>query len=200
MTTTLRTRPPYVTTSLGRTQAYGRAEPAGISSCPPQERSLTGLSQNTHLFGSIVGSAVGWYCGIIIVVPVILSLIVGFIAYKAANAARKALVPTAAVNGAQVLWIGIGFMVTGLRWPQLLNLIDIAWLTSGLAWLWIKPSRTALVWLALYQLGASIMHVSALMQIPLDSFPAKALVANLDINALAIVFLVGAYKQVMASS
>ena len=108
----------------------------------------SGIAKFLNAAGSIAGACVGVYSGIFLLIPLALSAAVGWIGWKYFGPSRRAIVPSFSVQAGHLLWLGLGMVLTGTAGA---NLIDVAWLGGGLAWLVARPGRAPLYFLAIYQ-------------------------------------------------
>jgi hypothetical protein len=135
------------------------------------------------------------YGGINNVIPLIGSLLIGWVAYKKLRQALQPMVPAIAVLGGQLAWYCLGALYLG-NW--LVVIPDIAILSAGIYWLIARPGVGPIILLIGYQALGLIANLMMLASSDIESDAPKALVTHVLLRLLAIVLLLAGKKNYLS--
>jgi hypothetical protein len=150
----------------------------------------------TLTISSVVAALGGWalgrYCGLIMWMLVVTTVVVLLVAKKWLSSDRQILLQSVSLQGGQVIAIAIGMVSTGQYGA---NLADIVWCSAGLAWLIAKPSRAAISLLVIYQLIALLGNGVVFLHAPVGSMPFRALIVHMLWRVLSLVAMGMLYRK-----
>jgi len=145
----------------------------------------------TFKISSVIGAAAGWvlgmYSGVFLLIPLIATAAVFFVAWKLFPKDRRIIVPSFSVQTGHLIWFGGVVFITGAVG---LNMIDLLWLLGGLIWLAARPGRGPIWMLGVYQSLSLGLNVYALVNATAGTTAHKALLVNVIWRLLAL-FLMG---------
>ena len=171
----------------------------------PEESMRTKQSASTHddaigtsakvasIVAAIGGWAVGMYAGFILLMPLVATAVVWFAGRRLFGKAKQAIVPPFCVQAGHLVWFAVGVAVT--RQVLSPSLIDIVWLTIGLALLWAKPGKVALCVLAIYQLLALPYNLLQFSETDWGTTANKALLVHVIWHCLALFYMARLYYR-----
>jgi Flp pilus assembly protein TadD len=179
-----------------------------IKPAPPVLQLIGGIG------GAIIGTVVGRYSGLNLLIPLGFALLAGWIAWKTVADVKRPMVFAFAVQVGHGLWMASGMFLLGLLAsannmpsvrpsgpatlmlePWLFNLLDIAILLGGLTWLLIRPGLAAVLCLSLYQAVGLGVNTAAFSGAAMGSLEHKALLVHLILRTAAIVLMyLGLYR------
>jgi hypothetical protein len=165
--------------------------PPPIPTDAPVKKPTSPAGQLGSVIGSVFGLAVGWYCGINLVLPLGAAFGLGWLLTKIPHSPTTFRLAWA-VQAGHALWMMAGVALTGL-WTQVA--IDLVVLAVGLVWLWARPNLGAVIFLGLYQLSAGVVNVVALIHAQPGSVMHKALVAHVALRGAALALLVSGFMK-----
>jgi hypothetical protein len=135
---------------------------------------------------AVVGIAAGVYSGIHLLIPLALTALVWWTVRKLLPDRQPDFALAAAVQAGHSLWITIGLVVIG---ALTVDLVDIAILLAGVAWLLARPGLAAVVALTVYQVAALLINVAAFLAMPIGENLHRALLIHIIWRALALIFM-----------
>lgn len=141
------------------------------------------LAEARNLVGSLLGAALGWYCGVIFLVPFVASLAVTWAARTLFKQERKRVLPAFGIQGGQFIWLLVGAL---LQHRVDTYLLDMAWLLGGLIWLAARPGLLPVCLLAVYQLISLAEKVPVFIHAQVGTPIHKALLVHLIWHVLAL--------------
>jgi hypothetical protein len=147
--------------------------------------------------GLAVGAVIGFYSGVNLVIPLLATGAVWWLAVKALPSAKQFLVPCVAVQAGHLLWLCFGFAYLGILNA---NLIDVVVVAAGLAWLVLRPGSVPVMVLMALQAWGLAINVAALVPAATGSAVHQALVVHVAWRILALVFLTQLFKRLRAAS
>ncbi|MET3652930.1 hypothetical protein [Dyella japonica] len=156
-------------------------------------------SPNSTVAYAILGLMVEWYGGVMVTVPVIAALIIGFATYHWFGEARRILVFPFSVQAGQLIGLLAGFLAFGFKSPLFFNVFDVVLLAVCLVWLVLRPSNAPLYWLALYQAFGIVMNAVDLPVVSMGGDMSKMLIAATGIRLLTLAALFQA-RQTMSAT
>jgi hypothetical protein len=139
----------------------------------------------------VVGLAAGVYSGIHLLIPLVLTGLAWGVARLLPDRPTDFVV-AAAVQVGHLLWITVGLVVIG---ALTVDLVDIAILLAGSAWLLAKPGLAPAVVLTVYQAVALLINVGALLAMPIGHNLHRALLIHIIWRILALVFMWRGYHK-----
>ena len=144
-------------------------------------------SKVAAIVAAVVGWAVGIYVGFDLLVPLVATAIVWLVSRKLLGKPKQAIVAPFCVQAGHLVW----FVVLTAMSREVVNpnLIDIAWLTIGLTWLWLKPSKLALCVLAVYQLLTLPYNLLQFSETDFGSAANKMLLVHVVWRMLALFYM-----------
>ena len=140
----------------------------------------------------LIGIAVGVYSGMHLLIPLVLT----GLAWWAARALRSDRSPdyvaAAAVQAGHLLWIAVGLVVIG---ALTVDLVDIAILLIGVAWLVLRPGLTPVIVLTIYQALALVINLFAFLSFPIGHNLHRALLVHILWRGLALILMWRAHHK-----
>ena len=142
---------------------------------------------------AIGGWAMGMYTGFNLLVPLLATAVMWFVGRKFFGKPKQPIVAPFCVQAGHLVWLVVLMAVT--REVLGPSLIDIVWLAIGLTWLWLKPGKTALCVLAVYQLLALPYNLLQFSHEELGSAENKALLVHVVWRCLALFYMARLYYR-----
>ncbi len=115
------------------------------------------------IVATVVGVAVGVYSGTHLLIPLVLTGLVWWAGRKLFPDRSPDYVAAAAVQAGHLLWIAVGLVVIG---ALTVDLVDIAILLIGVAWLLLRPGLAPVIVLTIYQVLALLINLFAFLELP----------------------------------
>jgi hypothetical protein len=145
-------------------------------------------SPTTNLkVGSVVGTLAGWavgmYTGAFLLIPLVCTAVVFFVAWKFLPQDRRIVVPSLSVQVGHLLWLVIGILITRTMGA---NIIDVVWLLAGLIWLVKRPGRGPIWLLGIYQIISLAINVYIFAHAAVGTTAHKALLVHIIWRLLAL--------------
>lgn len=160
---------------------------------PHQKTLHTGFT----IIGGVIGTALGRYSGISLLIPVVITLVAAWVLSRVVAERTRPIVPAIAVQLGQFGWLIVGALI--------LQTIEGVWidaviLTIGLLWLIAQSGIFPVMLLALYQVLGLAMNVLAWLAVPLGSAEHRALLVHIILRVLALVLMLIGLRQIKAAS
>jgi hypothetical protein len=163
-----------------------------IQADPPQQKTPRPAGRQIAVaVAAVFGSAVGYYCGWLLVVPLALAFGVGWVLTKV-PAAPAAFRIALALVAAQALYLTVDIVLGG-EWLR--DAAHILALVAGFAWLWVRPGIGPVILLGLYEVATGVLIAIAYGSAQTGSWQHKALVAQICLRGTAVLFLVSGYVK-----
>lgn len=148
-------------------------------------------SPSTQLkVSSVIGTFVGWglgaYSGVYLMIPLIATAAVFFVAWKLLPKDRQIVLPALSVQAGHLIWIAIGMIMTRAMGA---NAVDLLWLLIGLIWLAAKPGRGPLWFLSIYQLLLLPLNLYLFAHASVGTTAHKALLVHIVWRVLALALM-----------
>jgi hypothetical protein len=145
------------------------------------------------LVAAIGGWAVGMYAGFHLLEPLVATTIVWLVGKKLFSKPKQIMLPAFCVQTGHLAWFVVGMVVS----HQLLgpSLVDVVWLSIGLAWLGIRPSKAALCVLTAYQLYSLPYNLLQFSHAEFGTTTNKALVVHIIWRCLALFYMARMYYR-----
>ncbi len=144
------------------------------------------------IVATVVGIAVGVYSGMHLLVPLVLTGLAWWAGRKLFPDRSRDYVAAAAVQAGHLLWIAVGLIVIG---ALTVDLVDIAILLIGVAWLLLRPGRTPVIVLTIYQVLALLINLFALLAFPIGHNLHQALLVHIIWRGLALTLMWRAHHK-----
>ena len=145
--------------------------------------------------GGIAGAAGGWalshYAGPSLWIPGIATILLLLIFTKT-PLRPKFFLGAITTTGGHVIWFLVASFIAQI-WAA--TVLDIAILSIGILWLWLRPSLAAALFLGLVQLGSLAYNAYLLSSNPVGSLPHKALTVHCVWRLIALLCLVVGYLK-----
>lgn len=138
------------------------------------------------LVASVVGGAFGIYSGFNLVIPLAFSGAVWYLGSKPLRLRDVEYLPAVAIQAGHLLWLALGMAILGSMGA---NVIDLVVLSTGVAWLWIRPSLWPVVFLSVFQAIALAVNVAAIAVEPVASAMHKGLVVHIAFRVAALFYM-----------
>lgn len=143
----------------------------------------------------IAGAASGWglshYCGLSIWIPGATLILLLMLFHK--GAIRPKYFPGAiAFTAGHVVWFTVASIFGGI-WSATAG--DIAALSIGIAWLWLRPGISSALFLGVIQLASLAFNVYTISSVEIGSPEHRALTAHCFLRLGAIAFLIAGYVR-----
>jgi hypothetical protein len=148
--------------------------------------------------GGIVGAVIGFYCGIMMVIPIVLAAIV-FAILKKIEAPKFELfkLGAAAIIG-HMAWMTLGAATVPAAAGQVVP--DIVLMILGFIWLVAKPGAGPVWFFTLYEIICLVVNVLSILGTQFGSSGHKALTAHISLRIFIIVALWAALKARKAAA
>ncbi len=138
------------------------------------------------IVATVVGIAVGVYSGMHLLIPLALTALVWW-AFRTLLPDRSPdHVAAAAVQAGHLLWITVGLIVIG---ALTVDLLDIAILLLGVAWLLLRPGLAPVIVLTIYQALALLINLFAFLNFPIGHNLHRALLVHIIWRGLALILM-----------
>ncbi|GGA30425.1 hypothetical protein [Dyella nitratireducens] len=136
---------------------------------------------------AIGGWAVGMYAGFNVLVPLVATAVVWLAGRHLFSEPKQIMLPAFCVQAGHLVW----FVVVAAASRELMNphLIDIVWLSIGLAWLWLRPGKSALYVLMVYQLLALPYNLLQFSQADFGTTANKVLLVHVIWRCIALFYM-----------
>jgi hypothetical protein len=144
------------------------------------------------IVATVVGIAAGMYSGIHLLIPLVLTGLVWWVARKRLPHRPPDFVAAAAVQAGHLLWIAIGLIVVG---ALTVDLVDIAILLIGAVWLLARPGLAPVIVLTIYQSLALLTNLFAFLTFPVGNDLHRALLVHLLWRILALILMWRAHRR-----
>jgi hypothetical protein len=142
---------------------------------------------------AIGGWAVGMYAGFNLLAPLVATTVVWLAGKKLLGKPKQIMLPAFCVQAGHLAWFVVGMVIS----HQLLgpSLVDVVWLSIGLAWLAIRPSKAALCVLTAYQLFALPYNLLQFSHAEFGTLANKALLVHIIWHCLALFYMARMYYR-----
>lgn len=167
-------------------QDFRRTVLASRAGSPAQGKKPTAGAEARNAVCSLLGAGIGWYCGVIFLVPFVFSAATFWLARKWLNEERKLVLPTLAIQAGLCLWLLLGAV---LQHRVDVFFFDIVWLLGGLIWLVASPRLLPVCLLAIYQLLSLARSGMMFMHAQIGTPVHKGLLVHLVWQVFALVSL-----------
>lgn len=152
-----------------------------------ERRPTTGRINGGMKLGAVLGSVVGWYAGVTMVLPGALTLLTGIVAYNLFGSTRRPLVPLLGIQLGQIACMLVGLVALGPYAQQRFGFVDVTWCGAGLVWLVARPGPAPLYWLAIYQLTSLGANVHMFLKMPSNGVMSACLITNMFWRTAALI-------------
>lgn len=139
----------------------------------------------------ILGGVIGYYCGLMILIPLAAGMVALLIARRFAPMALKPFIPALAVIFGHMVWMLVGVLITHTVALVIADLIVIA---AGLLWLALRPGLGPVILLGVYEALALVVNVAGIIHLDFGSVGHKALTAHIALRIFALVSLIAGYR------
>jgi hypothetical protein len=137
-----------------------------------------------NLLGGALGAVVGYYAGIMLVIPLVATAIVFFIIKKiTASRLEPFKLAIAALLGHSI-WMSLA-LFTGPG-AILMILPDFLLIAIGLIWLFARPGRGVVWYFTIFEAVSAVINIVNILGQPFNTSPHKALVAHLCMRGFII--------------
>jgi hypothetical protein len=140
----------------------------------------------TSAIGMAASGFVGVYTGLTLLFPMSGAALAWWLGRKALPESRHSVVPALAIQTGHALWIALGLMIIGTLDA---NVLDPVILLVGVAWLALRPGNPPIYFLAAFQIFAVVVNASAFVQATVGTSAHKALLVQLFLRVLALIWL-----------
>jgi hypothetical protein len=141
----------------------------------------------------LVGAVVGFYCGLMLLIPFGGAAIILFLGKRFASARLKPFVAAVSVIFGHGAWMLAGALLThtgmGLVIP------DVAVIVIGLLWLIIWPGLGPVILLSIYEIFSLVVNVTMILKVEFGTVSHKALTAHIALRLFALAALIAGYWQ-----
>jgi len=156
-------------------------------SASAHDEAVGAYTKAAGIVAAVAGWALGMYTGFNLLVPLVATAIIWLVVRKLFGKPRQGVVAPFCVQAGHLVWFVVLTAIS--RDVVNPNLIDIAWLTIGLTWLWLKPGKLALCVLAVYQLLALPYDLMQFSQMDFGSAANKTLLVHMVWRVLALFYM-----------
>ena len=144
------------------------------------------------IVATVGGIGVGVYSGMHLLVPLVLTGLAWWAGRKLFPERSRDYVAAAAVQAGHLLWIAVGLIVIG---ALTVDLVDIAILLVGVAWLLLRPGLAPVIVLTIYQVLALLINLFAFLSFPIGHNLHRALLVHIIWRGLALILMWRAYHK-----
>lgn len=144
------------------------------------------------IVATVVGIAVGVYSGMHLLIPLALTGLLWWTGRKLFADRSPGYVAAAAVQAGHLLWIAVGLIVIG---ALTVDLVDIAILLIGVAWLLLWPGLAPVIALTIYQVLALLINLFAFLSFPIGHNLHRALLVHILWRGLALFLMWRAHHR-----
>jgi hypothetical protein len=144
------------------------------------------------IVATVGGIAVGVYSGMHLLVPLALTGLAWWAGRKLFPERSRSYVAAAAVQAGHLLWIAVGLVVIG---ALTVDLVDIAILLVGVAWLLLRPGLAPVIVLTIYQVLALLINLFAFLSFPIGHNLHRALLVHIIWRGLALILMWRAHHK-----
>ncbi|HKC05759.1 MAG TPA: hypothetical protein VKJ67_02750 [Methylomirabilota bacterium] len=141
---------------------------------------------------AVVAIAVGVYSGMHLLIPLALTGLVWWGARALLPDRSPDYLAAAAVQAGHLLWIAVGLVVIG---ALTVDLVDIAILLIGVAWLVLRPGLAPVIVLTVYQALALLINLFAFLNFPIGHNLHRALLVHILWRGLALILMWRAHHR-----
>ena len=142
------------------------------------------------VLASVIGGATGIYAGLVILAPLAFTGAAWFVGSKLLKPRDPAYLQAIAIQAGHLCWLALGMAMLGTLGA---NVLDLAVLGVGVAWLWFRPGLWPVVLMSVFQVLALIVNVMAITPHPIGSVMHKALVVHIAWRLAALFYMWWAY-------
>ena len=137
-----------------------------------------------NLLGGVVGAIVGYYAGIMLIIPLVATAIVFFIIKKIAAPRLEAFKLAIAALLGHSIWMSFALFVG----PSAILMIlpDLILIVIGLIWLFVRPDRSVVWYFTIFEAVSALINIFNLVGQSFNTSSHKALVAHLCMRAFII--------------
>lgn len=159
--------------------------PSSKAPFPPSASKESLMSKALGIGTWIMGTAIGLYSGINLLIPLFATGAVWWATSKFLKDDKKVIVPAFSVNAGHSLWLSLALLLVGAH--AFANVgSDLIVYFVGLVWLLKKPSLGPLYLLGIFQLASLGINGYALTEAAVGSAQHKALLVHVIWRALAL--------------
>ena len=144
------------------------------------------------IVATVVGIAVGVYSGIHLLIPLVLTGLAWWAGRKLFPERSPAYVAAAAVQAGYLLWTVVGLIVNR---ALTVDLVDIAILLIGVAWLLLRPGLAPVIVLTIYQALLLLINLFAFLGLPIGHNMHRALLVHIIWRGLALTLMWRAHHK-----
>jgi hypothetical protein len=144
------------------------------------------------IVATVIAIAVGVYSGTHLLIPLALTGLAWWAGRKLFPERSRGYVAAAAVQAGHLLWIAVGLVVIG---ALTVDLVDIAILLVGVAWLLLRPGLAPVIVLTIYQGLALLINLFAFLSFPIGHNLHRALLVHIIWRGLALILMWRAHHK-----
>jgi hypothetical protein len=144
------------------------------------------------IVATVVGIAVGVYSGIHLLIPLVFTGLAWWAGRKLFPERSRGYVAAAAVQAGYVLWTVVGLIVNR---ALTVDLLDIAILLIGVAWLLLWPGLAPVIVLTIYQALLLLINLFAFLGLPIGHNMHRALLVHIIWRGLALILMWRAHHK-----
>lgn len=141
----------------------------------------------------LLGAVVGFYCGMMLFIPIAGAVIAFLLAKRFASTALKPFIAALAVIFGHLAWMLVGGLLTPSGFARVIA--DSAIIVVGLLWLVLRPGFGPVLLLGIYECISLVVNVIGILQFEFGSVGHKALAAHIALRLFALVSLIAGYRQ-----
>ncbi|HEY6228662.1 MAG TPA: hypothetical protein VI282_16205 [Verrucomicrobiae bacterium] len=149
--------------------------------------------------GGIIGAVIGYYCGIMLLIPAAISFVAVLILKNVDLPRFNPFKIAAAVVIGHTGWMVVGF-VLAKNIPAMSIVPDIILMVIGLVWLFANPGRGPVWYFTILEAATAVVNLLNLLPQHFGATAHKALVAHLSLRAFVIAALWLGLRQQPAST
>jgi hypothetical protein len=148
--------------------------------------------KRSAIVATVIAIAVGVYSGTHLLIPLALTGLAWWAGRKLFPERSRGYVAAAAVQAGHLLWIAVGLVVIG---ALTVDLVDIAILLVGVAWLLQRPGLAPVIVLTIYQVLALLINLFAFLSFPIGHNLHRALLVHIIWRGLALILMWRAHHK-----
>lgn len=136
----------------------------------------------------VLAAVIGAWLGLMMLVPLVLTFAIAKGASEISGERKSLVVPAFSVQAAHCLWLAFGILFAP-GGDTAINELEALLYAAGLIWLYVKPSRQPIYWLAGYQVVGVLINMLVFASTDLDSPNGKALIVHMLMRGTALFLL-----------
>src|SRR5260370_30211420 len=110
----------------------------------------------------LLGGVIGFYCGLMILIPLAGGMVALLLAKRFAPAAIRPLTPALAVIFGHMIWMLVGVIFAHIIAPVI---ADLEVIVAGLLWLALRPGLGPVILLSIYEAFSLVVNIAGVIHL-----------------------------------